>query len=229
MEILFNMPKLYDKPKPHQSDEFRPTLKDLVQKDSSTQKSKVQTDLICKNEKLSLIELIKSDMYRYNASTTKLSYIKDYFREIGANYMFWFRVASRFNNPLFKRILRAKMIKYGIEIFPGTKIGSGFYIGHFGGIIVNPLATIGKNCNISHNVTIGRSNRGENEGVPTIGDEVFIGPGAVIIGNITIGNNVAIGANAVVTKDIPSNSVVAGSPAKVISQKGTEGYINNIL
>jgi serine O-acetyltransferase len=117
--------------------------------------------------------------------------------------------------------------KYGIEIAPRTQIGPGLLIGHFGGILISNAAKIGKNCNLSHEVTIGVTNRGERAGVPTLGDNVYIGPGAKIFGAITIGNNVAIGANAVVTRDVPDNAVVAGVPAKVISMRGSEGYIAN--
>ena len=115
---------------------------------------------------------------------------------------------------------------YGIQIPVTVRIGEGFYIGHFGGIVINGAATIGKNVNISHDVTIGVSNRWSNKGVPIIGDEVYIAPGAKIIGRIVIGNNVAIGANAVVTKDMPDNACVAGVPAKTISMDGSLGYIN---
>lgn len=116
--------------------------------------------------------------------------------------------------------------KLGIDIPPETKIGSGLYIGHFGGIIVNEKTIIGKNCNISQGVTMGKANRGENEGYPTLGDNIYIGPGAKIVGAVTIGNNVAIGANCVVTKNIPDDSVVVGVPRKIISQKGSKGYVN---
>ncbi len=170
-------------------------------------------------------EIVKRDMYRYNGARSLKEMVKNYLTEPGANYMFWFRLCQTYPNPLFKWILRRKMFKYGMEIFPSTEIGSGFYIGHFGGIIINPLAKIGKNCNISQGVTIGRKNRGKNAGVPTLGNQVYIGPGAKIMGGITIGNNVAIGANAVVADSFPDNSVIAGIPAKLVSQKGVEGYI----
>lgn len=91
--------------------------------------------------------------------------------------------------------------------------------------MVNGRSVIGKNCNISHGVTIGQTNRGENKGCPLLGNNIYIGPGAKIIGGIRIGNNVAIGANCVVTKDIPDNSVVVGIPGKVISKEGSKGYI----
>ena len=68
---------------------------------------------------------------------------------------------------------------------------------------------------------------GDKRGAATIGNGVYIGPGAKIVGKVTIGDNVAIGANAVVTKDIPANSVVAGVPAKIISYKGAAEFILN--
>lgn len=89
---------------------------------------------------------------------------------------------------------------------------------------------IGKNCNISPNVVIGQTNKGKRKGAPQIGDEVWIGTGAVIVGKITIGNNVLIAPNSYVNFDIPSNSLVLGNPATIIPKDKsiTEGYINNI-
>jgi len=149
--------------------------------------------------------------------------------------VFWMRVNAYINlKPLFwlpfkifaKLILHHYIFKLGISIPCQTQIDSGFYIGHYGGIIVSSKAKIGKNCNISQNVTIGRSCRGFRKGTPTIGNNVYIAPGAKIFGHIRIGDNVAIGANCVVTKDIPANSVVVGVPGKIISQKGSCGYID---
>lgn len=88
-------------------------------------------------------------------------------------------------------------------------------------------AEIGRNCNLSHQVTIGVSRRGARAGVPRIGDNVYIGPGAKIFGGIVLGDNAAIGANCVVTKDVPPSGVVVGIPGQVISSAGSAGYINN--
>lgn len=130
-------------------------------------------------------------------------------------------------------LLKIKLVlmqhKYGIQIPWYTKIGKGFYIGHFGEIVVNGGSIIGENVNISQGVTIGQVNRGKYQGVPTIGNGVYIGPGAKVIGKISIGSNVAIGANAVVTTDVPDNACVAGVPARVISMDGADGYVNRTV
>jgi serine O-acetyltransferase len=106
-----------------------------------------------------------------------------------------------------------------IDIIKAT-IDRGFRIEHFGGIVIGEGCVIGKNVNISQGVTIGRT----LSGYPVIGNNVYIGAGAIIIGDITVGNNVAIGAGAVVTKSVPDNCCVAGVPAKIISYKGSMGY-----
>lgn len=124
-------------------------------------------------------------------------------------------------------MLQRYKYKYGISISPKTKIGGGFYIGHYGGIVINSQAEIGENCNIMQGVTIGASNRGKYKGVPTIGNHVYIGAGAKIIGAVNIGNYAAIGANSVVTHHIPDYGVAVGMPAKVINYSGSEGYIGN--
>ena len=118
--------------------------------------------------------------------------------------------------------------KTGIQISPATKIGKGFYIGHWGSIVIN-VKEIGENVNIIQTCTIGVAYRGDRGGVPTIGNNVYIGSGARIFGDIKIGNNVAIGVNSVVTRDVIDNSVVVGAPAKVISMSGSEGYIYSYI
>lgn len=129
--------------------------------------------------------------------------------------------------PFLKLVLHIQQVRYNTLISEKVQIGKGFFITHLGGIVINSAAIIGNNVNISNGVTIGNHSRGDREGVPIIGNEVFIGPGAVIFGNIKIGNRVAIGANAVVTKDIPDDAVVVGNPARIISYKGSSGYILN--
>jgi serine O-acetyltransferase len=123
-------------------------------------------------------------------------------------------------------LLHRYAIRFGLDISRDTRIGSGLYIGHFGGIVVNASVVIGDNCNLSQGVTLGQINRGPKAGCPVIGNNVYIGPGAKIIGNIRVGDHAAVGANAVVVDDVPSNSTVGGVPARVISDAGSEGYVN---
>lgn len=125
-------------------------------------------------------------------------------------------------------ILRHHQIKYGFQIYPETQIGEGLYLGHWGTLVINPKTKIGKNCNIAQGVTIAQANRGKNEGAPEIGDEVWIGPNAVIVGKISVGNNVLIAPNAYVNFDVPANSVVIGNPGVITpKENATDGYINN--
>ncbi|HVV49893.1 MAG TPA: serine acetyltransferase [Polyangia bacterium] len=112
-------------------------------------------------------------------------------------------------------------VAWGIEIPRRARIGAGFYVGHSGGIVISSEAVIGRNCSISQGVTIGAGGQGARKGVPTVGDDVYIAPGACLYGRIRIGNNVKIGANAVIYKDVPDNAVVALDPGfRVLSLKG---------
>lgn len=113
--------------------------------------------------------------------------------------------------------------KTGIWIQARTQIGYGLYIGHGIGLVVNPTARIGNNCNLSQFMTIG-ANDGK---AAVIGDNVYIGPSVCIVEDVEIGNNATIGAGAVVVKDVPMNATVAGVPAKIISYKSPGRYIGN--
>lgn len=122
---------------------------------------------------------------------------------------------------ILKYRYKSLSIKYGFSI-PINTFGPGLCIAHRGTIVINGASKIGKNCRINIDVNIG-TQMGENGKAPTVGDNCFIGPGAKLFGNIKIGDNVAIGANAVVNKDFGDNVTIAGVPAKVVSEKGTNG------
>lgn len=120
--------------------------------------------------------------------------------------------------------------KYHIEIFTPTKIGKGLYIGHPLGITVNPKAVIGENVNLHKGVSIGQENRGKRKGAPTIGNRVWIGINATVVGNITVGDDVLIAPNSYVNCDVPSHSVVFGNPCIIKPRENaTEHYINNTV
>lgn len=110
---------------------------------------------------------------------------------------------------------KASEIFFGIGIWPESEIGPGLKIEHWGGIII-VAKKIGRNCRVSHQVTIGHIGGFKGGGTPIIGDNVYIGAGAKVLGDITIGNNVKIGANAVVITDVPDNGVAVGVPARVV-------------
>lgn len=124
--------------------------------------------------------------------------------------------------------LRKLSIITQIQIPSSVEIGDGFYIGHTGRIIINAGVKIGKNVNIATGVTIGQENRGDRQGIPTIGNQVWIGTNSVIVGGITIGDDVMIAPLTFVNFDVPEHSIVVGNPAKIISKNGaTEGYIED--
>ena len=107
--------------------------------------------------------------------------------------------------------------KTGIEIHPGASIGKNLFIDHGTGVVIGETAIIGDNVTMFHGVTLGGTgNEKDKKRHPTIGNNVFIGSGAKILGNITIGNNVKIGANAVVLKDVEDDRTVVGIPGYVV-------------
>jgi serine O-acetyltransferase len=123
--------------------------------------------------------------------------------------------------PLYRAAYLLVQVLWGIELPRRAEIGPGLFIAHFGGIVVSERAVLGANCNLSQQITIGVGGKGAKSGVPQIGDDVFIAPGARLFGRIRIGNNVAIGANAVVYKDIPDDAVVILDPGfAIVSYKG---------
>ena len=140
-----------------------------------------------------------------------------YFKKPGFKTTVWMRICKKTKKiiPIFfiaRLKYRRLQIKYGIQIDYNLDIKGGFSINHFNGIVIHRNAIIGKNFNIRQNTTIG----GTKKGCPKIGDNVFVGANAVIIGNVEIGNNCIIGAGSVVTKSFKDNCVFAGNPAKII-------------
>ncbi len=119
---------------------------------------------------------------------------------------------------LYKLLYKCVQIITGIELPCEVPIGSGFVIEHSGGIVVSGYAAFGNNCRIRNGVVIGLS-RVEEPCAPQFGNNVDIGAGAKVLGNIRIGDNVLIGANAVVICDVPSDSIAVGVPAVIKPRK----------
>ena len=130
-----------------------------------------------------------------------------------------------FNIPFIPRMIsQISRFLTGIEIHPGAKIGAGFFVDHGAGLVIGETVTIGKNAVLFHNVTLGGTGKHKGKRHPTLGDNVLVGTGAVILGPVKVGDNVLIGANSfVVMKDVPSNTTVAGTPAVIIKRNGING------
>ncbi|TDO77481.1 serine O-acetyltransferase [Flavobacterium chryseum] len=184
---------------------------------------------------MNLFQLIKSDYIKYK------KYDSHFFAIVFFTQGFWAIFQYRFAHCIYKNVnwklfrfpllflalLWQKWIEIitGISIPSSVKIGHSFYIGHFGGIIINSNAVIGDNCNISQGVTIGVSGIKENRGTPILGNDVYVGANSVLAGKIQLGDNVVIGACSLVKDSFPDNAVILGVPAILISQKGSKGYI----
>jgi len=131
------------------------------------------------------------------------------------NHMLW-----KARVPFFPRFLSqvAKIIT-GIEIHPGAVIGKGFFIDHGMGVVIGETTEIGENCLLYQGVTLGGTGKEEGKRHPTLGNNVVVGAGAKILGNIKIGSDVKIGANSVVLNPVPDHSIVVGVPGRVIKKK----------
>ena len=104
----------------------------------------------------------------------------------------------------------------GIEIHPGARIGKNLFMDHGMGIVIGETAVIGDNCTIYHGVTLGGTGKDKAKRHPTLKDNVMVGCGSKVLGNITIGDNVKIGANSVVLHNVKENCTAVGIPAKII-------------
>lgn len=118
----------------------------------------------------------------------------------------WFKVRNiPFFGPLFARL---SLFLTGVDIAPGAEIGPGLRISHGTGLVIGGYARIGANALLLHGATVGSPEQARVHEMPVIGDHLFLGAGAKVIGQITLGDHVLVGANAVVTRDVPSHSKV---------------------
>src|SRR5271168_4683817 len=152
-------------------------------------------------------------------------------RQLWLNPAFWAIAIYRFGNWLYRAnpfvLVRVplKIVYFFAYMFsevvmemcldPQATIGGGLYIAHIGGIHINPQAIIGKNCDIAHRVTIGASAMGR-QGSPVLGDKVYIGTGATLVGKIKIGSGAKIAANTLVITNVPEGATVMGVPGRII-------------
>jgi len=180
---------------------------------------------------MNLNNKIKADLFRYTGTSTLKALLKAW-RSPTFRFLFFFRMVTSSKKYSFKWILsfpfyRRHFLKYGLQIPTSVKIGKGLLLPHFGGIVINSGSVIGENCNILQGVTLGNINTGKNKGAPIIGNEVYIGPGAIIVGGIKVGEDVLIAGNAFVNFDVPPHSIVIGNPGTIIAKENaTKNYIS---
>lgn len=166
-------------------------------------------------------EYNKKDLFRYEGKRchslkTQLRYL---LVTPGFQYSYCLRHAQNASNSITRifwiLVLRLMMYYTGIQIPYQTCIAEGLKFGHWGTIVINPDAKIGKNFSISHGCCVGNA-AGKHAGVPIIGDNVIMNANAVVVWGVQIGNNVLIAPNAFVNIDVPDNSIVIGNPAQII-------------
>ncbi len=123
--------------------------------------------------------------------------------------------------PILPRFI-SQLVRFftGIEIHPGATLGTGILIDHGMGVVVGETAVIGDNVTLYQGVTLGGTGKETGKRHPTLGNNIVVGAGAKILGNITIGDNSYIGANAVVLESMPANATVVGVPGHVTKQDG---------
>lgn len=148
-------------------------------------------------------------------------------------FQYFFRQAQE-STGLKRKMYHFLLVHYRkkncVDISPELKIGGGWYCGHPYAITINSHAVLGRNVSVHKGVTIGRENRGRRKGFPVIGDNVWIGINATVVGNVHIGNDVLIAPNTFVNQDIPDHSVVFGNPCIIKHRENaTEGYINIVV
>ena len=170
-----------------------------------------------------------ADLYRFNGKKGVRNLLDTAIRKVDFRWILLFRMYQTKRHHFLSRwMLRRCSLKTGIQIGWHTRIGEGLVLVHCGNIAVNNEAVIGKNCTMYHGVTVGMEFRGERKGNPVIGDSVWIGSNACVVGNITIGDDVLIAPLSFVNFDVPSHSIVIGNPAKIIHRElATESYITN--
>lgn len=119
----------------------------------------------------------------------------------------------------------------GIEIHPGARIGSSFFIDHGMGVVIGETTIIGNNVTLFQGVTLGGTGKEKGKRHPTLGNNIVVGVGAKVLGNIVIGDNVKVGANSVVLESVPPDSTVVGVPGRVVKQGGkrlTETMLDHV-
>lgn len=170
-------------------------------------------------------EIIEADRKRWGDKSSLILLPQFRFLWVKRKCEYW-REKNKIIFIFYRLFYEKYKTKYMMDIPARVKIGKGLRIEHIGNIVINPEAQLGENITLLNGVLIGAQNRGEKRGFPCIGNYVWIGTNAIIVGGIKIGDNVLVAPGAYVNFDVPDNSIVIGNPGKIIqSENATDKYI----
>ncbi len=165
-------------------------------------------------------EDIDSVFDRDPAARTSLEVLLNY---PGIHVMIFHRMAHPLWNAGFKGLARwlSSVARFltGIEIHPGARIGRRFFIDHGMGVVIGETAEIGDDVTLYHGVTLGGTSWDKGKRHPTLGNNVVVGAGAMVIGPVEVGAGAKIGSNAVVTKPVPAGATAVGNPARIVTRQ----------
>lgn len=173
----------------------------------------------------SILKDYKAVFRRDPAARTPFGWLEVLLIYSGFHAIFWHRVNhflhAKLHIPFLPRYI-AQWVRLftGVEIHPGAKIGPGIFIDHGMGVVIGETSEIGRNVTLYQGVTLGGTGVERGKRHPTLGDNVVVGAGAKILGNIRIGNGVKIGAGSVVVHSVPDNCTVVGVPAEIVRREG---------
>jgi serine O-acetyltransferase len=151
-----------------------------------------------------------------------------YFQWLLRRTEYWENVHQDPLGRLVALVLRTRLHFLGERLgftVPRNVFGPGLSIAHFGTVVIHRRSVVGENCRLHPDVTLGE----QDGGFPWLGNDVWVGPGARIVGGIKIGDGAAVGANAVVLSDVPPRVTVAGVPARVVSERGSRGLLRRTV
>ena len=183
-----------------------------------------------------MLEVIKKDFYAvFERDPAAANWLEVLLVYPGFHAVILYRIAHWLWNkeiPFVPRIIsHLGRFLTGIEIHPGAKIGTDFFIDHGMGVVIGETTVIGNNVTLFQGVTLGGTGKEKGKRHPTLGNNIVVGVGAKVSGNIIIGDNVKIGANSVVLEPVSSDSTVVGVPGRVVKQGGrrlTETMLDHV-
>ncbi len=174
---------------------------------------------------LSMVLFFRGDIAAcFERDPAAVNIIEVVFLYPGLHAIVFYRIAHilrQLHIPLAPRFIsQVGRFLTGIEIHPGARIGRSFFIDHGMGVVIGETTIVGDTVTLYQGVTLGGTGKERGKRHPTLGNNIVVGAGAKVLGNVTIGDNVKIGANAVVISDVPANATVVGVPGRIARHEG---------